>query len=129
VANELALSLRFAKTEAITLNTPISLCAASSSAKSNCNEQADWQYGWIIFRDPTQTGQLANLDDRIKVSAELPKGVTISSSITHLTFENQGFLSSNSGDLIISATGCSGEHRYTLSLSALGRVDSSKSTC
>lgn len=128
-SDELNLSFKFAKTEAIKLNSSVSVCAASSASKTSCNSEADWQYGWIIFSDPTESGTFSDQSARIKVSSQLPSNLIFETTATHFTFENQGFLSSNNGDITISAKGCSGQNKRTISLSTIGRVSVSTGLC
>ena len=128
ISDELALSLRLAKTEAIKLNTSVSLCSASSSAQDTCGSNTSFPFGWIVFKDDSESGTFSNTSDIIKVSP-LPKShVTLTSTLTSFTFNSMGYLTSNTTDITVSPTHCASTKRQ-ISLSSIGRVKVLETNC
>ena len=48
ISNEVVVDIQFARSEAIKLNTPVTVCAANASS-SGCINGTDWTGGWIVF--------------------------------------------------------------------------------
>jgi Tfp pilus assembly protein FimT len=48
ISNEVVVDIQFARSEAITLNFPVTVCAANTSS-SDCINGTDWTGGWIVF--------------------------------------------------------------------------------
>ena len=49
--------LRFARTQAVTLGQPVSICPSTDGAA--CATHADWGRGWLVFIDPDTSRTLA----------------------------------------------------------------------
>ena len=54
--NELMSALQYARTEAVTQNRSVSICASSNPWDSSptCSKKTDWSTGWIVFYDASQ---------------------------------------------------------------------------
>lgn len=128
LSDELALSLRLAKTEAIRLNTAVSLCAASTSSQNACGSDLTFQNGWIIFKDDNSSGSFSSSDDILKVGPRPKSHVTLSSNQSTFTFDNMGFLTSNATSITVSPLHCNNSQRI-VNLSSVGRVNVSESQC
>ena len=48
ISSDVVVDIQFARSEAIKLNTPVTVCAANASS-SDCINGTDWTEGWIVF--------------------------------------------------------------------------------
>ena len=91
--------LNYARTEAVTRESNIVLCATNDStvAIPNCNSN-NWESGWVLFSDIGNTpNNFDNNDILLKRSPSTATGITIRSTFANvgsLTFAKNGFASS-----------------------------------
>lgn len=64
VRDNLISSLNFAKTEAIRLNTNVSVCPSSNG--TSCLNSEDWSQGWIVYQD-TGAGKTSTVGTVLRV--------------------------------------------------------------
>jgi type IV fimbrial biogenesis protein FimT len=117
--------LNYARTEAVTRETNVVLCATtdSTAAKPNCNSN-NWENGWVLFSDVGNTpNNFDNNDVLLKRAPRATIGSSIRSNFTtvgKLTFAKTG-LASSAG--IISFCDNRGkDDSRAISVSRVGRV-------
>lgn len=54
--NDMFSSLFYARSEAVTRNTTVSLCKINPNSPDDCNNTESWQSGWIAFEDLDSDG-------------------------------------------------------------------------
>ena len=57
-SNELVSAMHMARSEAIKLNSRVSICESSNG--TSCSATGDWRNGWIVFIDAAGNGDLNN---------------------------------------------------------------------
>lgn len=84
-SNELLGAMIYARSEALELNTNVTVCASSDGA--TCSG-SNWATGWITtYVDPTSTTQI------LRVEPALSGGNTLTSSFgANIVFQNSGFI-------------------------------------
>lgn len=62
--NELMTDLNYARTQAVSLRQPLTICRSnnSSAALPTCGAGAGWEEGWIVFVDSNNSGTLEAAD-------------------------------------------------------------------
>ncbi len=53
-ANSVVGALNYARAEVAARSLPVTVCTASSAARTACGNTTNWQFGWIIFTDPAK---------------------------------------------------------------------------
>ncbi len=128
-ANNFIGDVQLARLEAIKRSTPVSVCPASDNNLDACGSNSDWRTGWLIFVDSDGDGALAASTDLIKVHEITEDNMSISTVNAVITFSEEGFASAGSGTFTIQATGCTGEHAKSVTLTAVGRTSVDATTC
>jgi type IV fimbrial biogenesis protein FimT len=140
--NELLSALHVARSEAIKLNTRVSVCDSTNG--TSCAGTGEWEKGWIVFADSNgdlvSTGTLCtavNTDCLLRVQAKVDDSSTTirgldsnSAAMTSLTFTSRGLPktmagASQSGNLSICTKDSDGNalsRAVVLSLSGRVRV-------
>lgn len=132
VATNLVTSLKYARSEAIKRNTPITICATADTDFASCGSA--WNLGWIIFSDLNGNGALdVGSDTVLRIERLTGSGanVTPSTGTTNLTFNNIGFPNANASNVTfaISTTGCKGNYARNVKISLTGGVTTTSTTC
>lgn len=72
-ADELASSLRLARSSALRLNAPVTICASSTpnAAAPACSTSAAWKSGWLVFVDRAANGTYDSTVDSL-IRAQTP---------------------------------------------------------
>jgi type IV fimbrial biogenesis protein FimT len=74
--NELAAHLSIARTQAVSRNIPVSICASADGAI--CGESERWDTGWIVFTDNTGVvGEVDGADEILRVYTNADSKVNI----------------------------------------------------
>ena len=73
-ANDLAVSMALARSEAVRRGRPVTVC--SSSSGTACDGAA-WAEGWIVFVDQGTPGTVDGNDEVVRVFGKAGDGVTI----------------------------------------------------
>ncbi len=115
LANDYAAAVRIARSEALKRNVPVVLCRSANG--SSCGGSAGWEQGWVILAGTTV------LRSRPAASS----GYRLSSSVTSLTFQPNGFATS-AATLTACRTSPLGAQERQLSVSASGKVRISRSS-
>ncbi|MCG7952914.1 MAG: GspH/FimT family pseudopilin [Candidatus Thiodiazotropha endolucinida] len=64
--NELVTSMHYARSEAVTREIPVSVCASEDG--QSCSGSTDWGSGWIVFTDINGTNGMLDADDELLYS-------------------------------------------------------------
>lgn len=130
VVNQFVGSLQLTRSEAVTRNRDVLMCAANSS-QTACNTSGNWEDGWIVFVD-TDSDKTVSTGETVlrKVKSSDVDGFTIRSSEmpTYLYYRSSGrakgsSTSVNAADFTICDNRGATEARV-VSISISGRIDS-----
>ena len=123
--NTLVGHLSLARSQAVTLAQPVSLCASSDLATCSSN---DWASGWIVYVDADASGDVSTGDDILRVQEALPGDSTLTSSAgSSITFDDRGFAPANAGSFSL-CDDRGAEHLKSITISMTGRVRRGGST-
>lgn len=117
--NTLVGHLSLARSQAVTLAQPVSLCASKDLATCSSN---DWASGWIVYVDADASGDVSTGDDILRVQEALPGDSTLTSSAgSSITFDDRGFAPANAGSFSL-CDDRGAEHLKAITISMTGRV-------
>ncbi len=90
--NELLTALSFTRSSAITRGTTVTLCK-SNATSTNCDANAEWQDGWIVFEDKNNDGDVDTSDGEVILSVYQSLGGDLKLTYQHdrLKYNNEGF--------------------------------------
>ena len=93
--NVLVGHLALARSQAVTLHLPVTVCASNNL--STCSS-ADWADGWIIYVDADSSGNLTVGDEVLRAQETLAGETTLSSTAgAAVTFDDRGFAPDSAG--------------------------------
>jgi len=75
VLNELLTTIGYARSQAVTLGTRITICASLSL--QSCQAAAGWDRGWIVFSDPVNPGVVDHAEQILRRHGPLPGGLRL----------------------------------------------------
>lgn len=132
ISNNLDAALRYARSEAIRRNNPVTICATADSNFSSCGSA--WNLGWIIFNDINGDSLLTSGQDTILRVERLTgsnASVVPSTGTNTITYNNAGFPNANASNVTftISATGCTGNYARTINISVTGLLTIAPASC
>lgn len=132
IAVNLVETLIFARSKAITINSPVTVCATADNTFSSCGNQ--WTLGWLVFIDVNGNGSLNSGTDTLLRTEALTgqnANITTSPSTSAATYNNLGFPNPNAANTTfqVSATGCTGNSVQNINISLTGRVTATTSAC
>jgi len=102
--NALVGDLQYARTEAIKEGLPITVCASSNGTQCSGAGNTTWQTGWIIFPDLNSNQTVDAGETVLRVQNAFTKAfggtdtLTSNDNFTALTFNREGFGSTNTGN-------------------------------
>lgn len=82
VSNEIRGSLMLAREEAIRRGRQVVVCTSTSGTACTTND-SDWSGGWIVFVDTNGDGAFAAGEPILRVSAAVPEGATLRSTLAN----------------------------------------------
>ncbi len=125
--NTLVGHLALARSQAVTLQTPVTVCA--SSDLQSCSS-VDWSQGWVVFVDADASGDFSPGDELLRAQEALEGSSQLSSSLgAQVVFDDRGFSPNTAGSFsLCDERGV--EHLKSISISQTGRVrKGGSSTC
>ncbi|MEJ2451552.1 MAG: GspH/FimT family pseudopilin [Gammaproteobacteria bacterium] len=138
-------NMNYARSEAIKLNTNVSMCRAGNTTAANaaCGGTArNWTTGWLIFVDNNNNGDFDPGERLLKIGAPIKNGIQVMASTTadpSISFLNDGSLKIVAGGTATFAVCDDRDNDGTydkaygrdISISAMGRpeITSKISTC
>lgn len=132
-ANELITALSLTRSEATKRGLPVSICAAATTAQTNCADadDADWKNGWLIFADRTGTaGKVDDDDEILQVSHPISADMTLTTDDKGFArFSADGSLLSSPVTFSLKHAKCTGDNRREIGIVASGRTNLSKEPC
>src|SRR3990167_792726 len=108
-ASDFSASARLARSEALKRNTPVTLCKSSDGL--SCVTSGGWEQGWIVLSGTTV----------IRRQQAVVAGYLLSSSVSSLTFQPNGFGSTQATVTVCRSSTLGGEERE-VRVSATGRT-------
>ncbi len=85
--DNLASSIKLARSEAVVVKTLVTICASSN--QSSCSGNTRWDLGWIIFTD-ANNDQTVSAGDRLVDVQYAQNGVSIAGGVNFMTFRPSG---------------------------------------
>lgn len=126
----LARSIAFARQEAISRNTTVSICRSADGA--TCAASGEWNQGWIVFLDNDSSGAagVVNTDDEVlRVSQNIPVNYGLQGSAAFVQFGNKGTVQlPAAGTPIFEVCSPSNDHLRGIMLLRSGRGVTSRQT-
>jgi type IV fimbrial biogenesis protein FimT len=139
LTTQLAASLRYARSQALSLGVSVSVCPASSSALTACSTSSTaWNNGWIVFQDYNGDGIINTTGGTDTILAVYPMSgsnpnmtATISGAFaSYANFSTIGLTTTNKQlQITIKPTGCTGNYGQILYLTPSGRVNTVSTSC
>jgi type IV fimbrial biogenesis protein FimT len=125
--NDLLTAVSYARNEAVTRGSRITLCASTDGA--TCDAAGTWRAGWIVFVDGGTAGELAGTDQLLRVWPAIATADTLTTTVPFVSFSKEGFSSAN--DLVWNFVphGCRDDQRRELRLRGLGRAETAHGNC
>jgi type IV fimbrial biogenesis protein FimT len=138
-ANELLTALSLARSEAMKLGMPVSICAANA-AQTACagNNTDDWVNGWLVFSDRIGTAGTINPavptgDQILQTSHAISGGLTLTSgAVGFVRFGASGGRIDPAGANVtfgVEHRDCTGDNRRTITINLTGRANLQKVAC
>lgn len=115
LVNDYTAAVRIARSEALKRNVPVVLCRSADG--SSCGGSDGWEQGWVI-----RAGTAV-----LRSYPAASSGYRLSSSVTTLTFQPNGFATS-AASLTACRTSPLGSQERQISVSASGKVRISRSS-
>jgi len=121
--NTLLSSLNYTRSEAVKLGSTVSIC--SSSDLATCNNSANWETGWIIFRDTDSSGTLNGAETVLRIHEALEGGNTLRtsgfSSTSNLSFNSRGMLAATGTFVLCDSRGATDARAIVMNVSGQAR--------
>ena len=123
--NTLVGHLALARSQAVTLQLPVVVCASNDLATCSSN---DWADGWIVFIDSDVSGGVSPGDEVLRAQEALGVNNTLSSTTgSAVTFDDRGFAPGAAGSFsLCDERGV--DHLKSVTISITGRVRQGGST-
>ena len=125
-ANSLVSSLQLARSEALKLRTPVTVCRSADG--TSCAGSGAWESGWLVFVDGGALGAVDGADTIVKTVGQLAAGNTLrggSGVNNFISYQPSGLQNTGNGVFRL----CDGNdpdpaEGRQISISATGRVSS-----
>lgn len=88
-ANTVAAAARFARAEAVNMQSPVVLCGRNAST-DNCSGTTTWSTGLLVFVDSNRNGSRDANERVLKTTAPFDARDTVLSTLARLTFTPEG---------------------------------------
>lgn len=125
-ADRIMTSLNYARSEAIKLNSTVSLCRSSNG--TSCT--GDWEDGWLVFRDIDGDGTVEGSDGDavLAIYTGLPESLRFRSDLgsNFLSYHPDGSYAGGAGSIRICPSDQETTNAWTIFQSSLGRPRISK---
>jgi len=126
--NELVSGLNLARSEALKMSGPVTVCASTDGA--GCSGATTWTTGWIVFSDQNANGTFDGDPEVILRSqgAAQPE-FTITATRSFVRFAGTGTAPSGIENFQLVRTGCTGLKARRINVSVVGRVSTTTVAC
>lgn len=120
ILNGVAGGIHYARSEAIVRGVNISICAGNNSTSNpGCSNNNNWGNGYTIYSDLNQNGLLDSNDEVLRFQSAYSGSIEIANTSTSLiTYNNEGFLISGSGNIDF----CTNHNDRRLTIAANGSI-------
>lgn len=130
--NDLVTAFTYARSEALRLSQPVSVCASADAA--TCSGAVSWATGWIAFVDSGATPgevDVADPEERVlQVWAPTNRDMRLTGSAAYIQYGPTGITSPATAESFdVHANGCRGAHLRRVSLTAIGSLSSTTQSC
>jgi len=117
--NTLVGHLALARSQAVTLQLPVTVCASNDLATCSSN---DWANGWVVYIDSDASGNVSPGDEVLRAQEPLAGNNTLSSTAgSSITFDDRGFAPGAAGSFSF-CDDRGAQHLKSLTISITGRV-------
>lgn len=125
--NEVVSAVNFARSEAVSRGTWVSMCPANAALDA-CAAGA-WQNGWLIFQDANGNGTYESANDTLIRTQSAPGGGTsLNATANSVRFGGSGSAAATVS-FTVRPTPCNGDMERNISVSLTGLVETSKTGC
>lgn len=131
-ANSVVGALNYARAEVASRSMPVTVCAASSAARTACGNTTNWQFGWIIFTDRSGTPGVIDGTDEVLQAGEPPVagfGINASSAFVRFGLRSGETAAQNFVIRPTDASRCAITGTRVIDVIVTGRVSTSKGNC
>jgi type IV fimbrial biogenesis protein FimT len=127
--NTLLTALAVARNEALHRSSTVSICASTNG--TSCGTKADWNSGWIVFKDLGTLGTFdAATDEVLQKWGALEGDTKIKSDVAGLTYAATGMQTGTSTTtLTVYYLNCTGPKARLVSVGVIGSVTASQTDC
>lgn len=130
--NDLVTAFTYARSEALRLSQPVSVCATEDAA--TCSGAENWATGWIAFIDSGATpGEVDEEDANERVLqawAATNTSMTLAGSTPYVQYGPTGMTIGAAAETFdVYATGCHGRRLRQVALTAIGSLSSTTQNC
>ncbi|MDZ7748190.1 MAG: GspH/FimT family pseudopilin [Halofilum sp. (in: g-proteobacteria)] len=134
-ANDLLVSLTFARSEALKRGEPIAVCATddANAAPPACAGDDDWSDGWLVFVDDDAAGTDGDFDsgseELLRVHNALDGNTALSGTgSSSLRFLPDGLVAA-AADFTLEPQGCTNDQQRAIDVTATGRAEVRSEAC
>lgn len=120
--NEFLTTLNLARSEAVKRGASVSVCSSTDSATCRTSSATDWADGWILYVTGSSPLEI------LRVWPAMNGMATFTATAGQVTFRGTGQAEA-AITYTYTPTGCSGDQRRTIAVTAVGRANASKTTC
>ncbi len=126
-ANELAGTMNFARSEAIKRGRRVTVCVSTDQA--TCTGGMAWAGGWIAFADPDNSATFTVGDTLLRVRGTLQGGSNLGGTATAVQYLPNGLLNLGTGAYTLTTSGCTGNEKRIINVTATGRLGVTRAAC
>lgn len=128
VHNDLLTAFSVARSEALKRATPVSVCASTTGA--TCTTAANWKNGWIVFVDAGTAGTVNTGDEVLQVWPPINTDTALTGAVAFVQYTATGMVATATArNFDVSPTGCSGDKKRRLTVSAIGSLTGTTQPC
>lgn len=131
-SGNLSTALTLARSEAVKRGIRVSLCPKGNAMGTDCDKDADWNKGWIMFADDFgKAGEYDPSDFTLQVWEPPADGVDITTTdedTVAVTFDRTGRAEFDETFQITKA-GCKGDQSRLINVGLAGRVSLTRTEC
>ena len=126
--NEFVGGLSLARSEALKMSGPVSMCASTDEA--TCSGDTSWSNGWIVFSDQNGDGDFDDAPEvLLRSQGAAPPEFTIDATRAFVSFAGTGMAPSGVENFELVRAASASEHVRCINVSVVGRVSTTKAAC
>jgi type IV fimbrial biogenesis protein FimT len=131
-ANALVAALNLARSESIKRGVQVSVCSAKNPlpAMNGCGDASDWTNGWLVFTDQATAGTVDGGDQVLRAFEPLGSKSNFNAGANaFVRYVQSGKKDGGPVAFDMYQTGCMGNQKRIINISATGRVNVTRGAC